>query len=200
MILRRCDVVVRLIVAQVLFVDSEQRGELATVLASQCEAAAHDCKVTCLPHRHAFRLWNFADHESGPLVFTQRDKPRVPQVICLCPVDVFDGADELWPKPTALLHVFGGQTFSPSSFPGFGQVLEGTSFTDQGTESTEQATSRSRNKPGAHSGSVHQVFALVVANQNGIKVVGGRYVTTDDKLLAAVDPHLEPGARAPARL
>src|SRR5262249_28998080 len=65
MILRRCDVVVRLIVAQVLFVDSEQRGELATVLASQCEAAAHNCKVTCFASPTRLPLMEFR----GPRVW-----------------------------------------------------------------------------------------------------------------------------------
>ena len=42
MVLHRRDVVVRLIVAQVLFVHAEQLSEFAAILTSQGKAPAHD--------------------------------------------------------------------------------------------------------------------------------------------------------------
>jgi hypothetical protein len=47
---------------------------------------------------------------------------------------------------------------------------------------------------------VHELAVMVVADDQGIEVLGGRRVSRDDQFLSLVDPHLHPRARPQARL
>src|SRR5579871_5284848 len=124
----------------------------------------------------------------------------MPQVAIGRPLYELKLCDQHRLKPTALLHLLGGQTISPATGPRLGKVGKGTLGGLEAVESSEDLLARSRCEPYASSASIDEPVTFVVAKDQRIEVPRHGSVAAHDKLLPLVEAHLAPSACALARL
>ena len=103
-------------------------------------------------------------------------------------------------EPCAQLHFLGGESLTPSALGLLREICEGTLRGLEILDFLKNLAPSRRNEACAHSRSKQQVFALIEADDEGIKSIAARRVTTDDELLAQIKAVLASSARALARL
>ena len=68
------------------------------------------CRARCIPR--------------SALLAVHCDELCVAQVVVGCPFEEFKAPNKEGPEPDAVFHLLGGETFAPTTAPGFGQIRE----------------------------------------------------------------------------
>src|SRR5579871_6734810 len=124
----------------------------------------------------------------------------MPQVAIGRPLYELKLCDQHRLKPTALLHLLGGQPISPATGPRLGKVGKGTLGGLEAVESSEDLLARSRGEPDASAASIDEPVAVVVAEDQRIEVPRHGRVAPNHQLLLLVEAHLPPRTATLARL
>src|SRR5580704_12311701 len=80
----------------------------------------------------------------------------VAQVVVWGPFEEFKAPNKQGPEPDAVFHLLGGETFAPTTAPGFGQIRERALRDFQSLELPEQPVTRRRRKTVAGSRHIHE--------------------------------------------
>src|SRR5215469_15644685 len=116
----------------------------------------------------------------------------MPEPVARRPFQEFDLSNGFRPQPNTFLHLFGRQLVAPTCFVGIRQVSEGHGRGNKMTDFLEDLSPRRRNEAVADTGDVHQILALVISDDERVKSVWPRNVSTDDQLLSAIRPAFDP--------
>src|SRR6266436_3122506 len=111
--------------------------------------------------------------------------------ISRCPFQKFDLSNSLGAQPHALSHLLSREFVAPTGFVRVRQVGEGHRGRGEMTDSLEDLSARRGNKAVADASDVHQIFPLVIANDERVESVWPRNVSADDQLLTTVRPALD---------
>jgi DNA-binding transcriptional ArsR family regulator len=128
------------------------------------------------------------------LIFPEANESRMPQMSVWCPLQKFEFADQQWFLPSALVHLFSGQSLTPAAAPRFRQIREGALRDFQILELPKQLLAERWGESISRARRIHELVALVVSEDQSIEILSSRGVASNDEFLSLVDPHLLPGS------
>src|SRR6266436_5133491 len=112
--------------------------------------------------------------------------------ISRCPFQKFDLSNSLGAQPHALSHLLSREFVAPTGFVRVRQVGEGHRARGEMTDSLEDLSARRGNKAVADASDIHQIFSLIIADDQRIESVWPRNVSANHQLLSTVRPAFDP--------
>src|SRR5215467_4431130 len=106
----------------------------------------------------------FFDHASGILVLAESGELRVAKAICPGPLQEFDLGDGFWRQPNCLLHFLSVEFFAKSRLSSLRQIYERAVVRHEMLQLRKHLSPRGRDKAVASSRDIHQLVAVVVAD------------------------------------
>src|SRR5437016_5770581 len=150
--------------------------------------------------RSRLRVRYFARDLPGIFVFSQRNEPRMSQVIVRRPLGELEQPHQHWLYPLAFFHLCGSEPLPPAPASGLGEIRERALCDFQTAKPLQQIFPQPRREAVASPRDVQKLGSLVISKDQSIKRRSAQCVPGDYEFLALVDSHLLPGARALAWL
>src|SRR5260370_42493291 len=116
------------------------------------------------------------------------------QPISFGPFQEFDLSDRFWPQPNCLLHFLSVEFLPKSRSSRLRQIYEWTARRHEMFQFRKHLSPGGRDKPVPSSCDIHQVVAVIVADDQRVKAMWPREIAADNKLLSAIHAILDPGA------
>src|SRR5947209_5995331 len=120
----------------------------------------------------------------------------MPKMVVRRPFDKFELPDHDRLQPPAMCHLCRRKSSTPASAPRFRQVGKRAFSRFEPSEFRKQFLAELRCKSVARAGGIQQLFAFVVAEDEGIESLSAQCITANHELLPLIDPHLPPRTRA----